>query len=258
MDIKKGIAVCPGVAIARAVVLEAEEYRIRNKNVPPEQVPAEIERLARGFEDSLREVQSLRETMSRQLGHDIAAIFDFHHGVLSQPKIQEEIAKLIQQRNYSAAYATRDVMQQYQRRFLNMENDLLRERVRDVRDIERRLLKNLIGSPEGVDLTQLTDPVVLVAHDLTPSQSANLSQTKVVGVALDAGGLTSHTAIVVRSMGIPAVMGLNDVSTQVSAGDTVILDGTKGLVVVRPDEEMQAEYKAEQQRISVLASNLVE
>ena len=140
---------------------------------------------------------------------------------------------------------------------MNMKDQLLRERVRDVHDIERRLLRHLCGQ-SGEELTHLTDAFILVAHDLTPSQAANLSQTKVTGVAMDAGGLTSHTAIVVRSMGIPAVMGLKDVSTRVSKSDTIILDGTKGLVVIRPDTDMLQEYRVEEERIHALASDLVE
>jgi len=256
MEIKKGIAVSPGVVIANAVVLDAEEYRIQHKNVPKECVSQELERLDRGFEASLGEVNMLRETMARQLGRDIAAIFDFHYGILKQPRIHHEISDLISQKHYSAAYATREVLRGYQRRFLNMDDLLLRERVRDIRDIERRLLRHLCGHT-GDDLAHLADPVVLIAHDLTPSQSANLAQTQVVGVAMDAGGLTSHTAIVVRSMGIPAVMGLNDVSPETASGDTIILDGTKGLVIIRPDQDMLEEYRTEEKRMKDLASDLV-
>ncbi len=257
MEIKKGIAVSPGVAIAPAVMLESEEYRIGEKTIPAGEVPAELQRLASGFDESLAEVNLLRDSMARQLGQDIASIFDFHYGVLSQIRLREQIASLIQQRSYSAAFAAREVLRGYQRRFLNMEDELLRERVRDIRDIERRLLRHLCGVG-AENLAHLTEPAILIAHDLTPSQSANLGQTKVVGVAMDAGGLTSHTAIVVRSMGIPAVMGLNDVSEVASSGDTIILDGTKGLVIIRPDQDMLAEYRAEEERMQKLAGNLIE
>ena len=257
MEIKKGIAVAPGVAIASAVVLDAEEFRIPRKTVPEAECPAQQELLKDTFQDSLDEVVALREDMSRQLGPDIASIFDFHHGVLMQARLREQIGELIDQRHYSAAYAVREVMRGYQRRFLNMKDLVLRERVREIRDIERRLLRHLCGT-DAADLADLPDDTILVAHDLTPSQSANLAQTKVVGVAMDAGGLTSHTAIVVRSMGIPAVMGLKDVSSLVSGKDTVILDGTKGLVVVRPDEDMLKEYRAELERFKAFTSGLVE
>jgi phosphotransferase system enzyme I (PtsI) len=214
MEIEKGIGVSPGVRIASAVVLDPEEYRIAQKKVPADDIPAELERLRRGFEASLTELNTLQDQMARQLGPDIAAIFDFHHGVLSQDKLQEQIASLITDKNYSAAHSTREVLHDYQRRFLRMKDQLLRERVRDVQDIERRLLRHLCGHT-GEDLIQLVDDAVLIAHDLTPSQIANLAETRVRAVAMDAGGLTSHTAIVVRSMGIPAVMGLKDVSNRV-------------------------------------------
>lgn len=257
MDIKKGIPVSHGVAIGPVHALDAEEYRIPYTKVAEEQVPGELDRLTAGFEASLAEVNALREQTARQLGQDIAAIFDFHHGVLSQVHLREQVAGLVRQRRYSAAYAVREVLRRYQRRFLSMQDELLRERVRDIRDIERRLLRHLCG--EGAQsLGDLPEGCILVAHDLSPSQTANLAQTKVIGVAMDGGGMTSHTAIVVRSMGIPAVMGLKDVSTAVNPGDTLILDGTKGLVVVRPDEDMLGEYRAEEQRIKAAASVLIE
>ncbi len=257
MEIKKGIAVSPGVVIAEAVVLDAEDYRIPRKTVEAGEIDGEMERLAEAFETSIRELGSLRDATAHQLGKDIASIFDFHHGVLTQESIREQIRGMVRDRRCSAAQAVHDVLQGYQRRFLRMKDALLRERVRDVRDIERRLLRHLVGNV-GEDLCRLEEPAILIAHDLTPSQSANLAKTRILGLAMDVGGLTTHTAIVVRSMGIPAVMGLTDISGVVSGGDTVILDGTKGLVVVRPDETMLAEYRQEKERIQVAVLGLNE
>lgn len=257
MEIKKGIAVSPGVAIANAVVLDSGEYRIPYRSIPAEKIEAELEKLAQAFEDSVAELNSLRDATAEQLGRDIASIFDFHYGVLTQGRLREQIAQLIRNQKYSAAYAVRDALRSYQKRFLKMQDQLLRERYKDVRDIERRLLRHLVGQ-QREDLANLAEPSILVAHDLTPSQSANLVKAKILGVAMDAGGLTSHTAIMVRSIGIPAVMGLQNISTCVSSGDTVILDGTKGLVIVGPDPEMLAEYRAEERRIAAVTSGLVE
>jgi len=257
MEIKKGIPVSPGVAIATVVVLDAEDFQVPYERIAPERVEAEIAHLAEGFASSLAEVDALRANTSVQLGPDIAAIFDFHHGVLSQRYLQEQIAQLIRERHFNAAYATREVLRRYQQRFLQMEDELLRERVRDIRDIERRLLRHLCGNP-GQSVLELPESSILVAHDLTPSQTANLSQTEVAGVAMDGGGLASHTAIVVRSMGIPGVMGLKDISMAVTSGDTLILDGTKGLAIIRPDEDMLEQYRAEVQRMRAVASGLVE
>jgi len=257
MEIKKGIPCSHGVAIANAVVLDSEEYRISRAHVSREDIPKELGHLARAFDASLAELDQLREATTHQLGQDTAAIFDFHSGLLTQGRLREQISGLMEQKSYSAAYAVREVLRGYQRRFQRMQDQLLRERFKDVRDIERRLLRHLCGDG-GEDLAHLTESTILVAHDLTPSQSANLAHTQIVGLAMDAGGLTSHTAIVVRSLGIPAVMGLKDISTVVSGSDTVIVDGTKGLVIVRPDEEMLAEYRAEEQRMRALATDLIE
>lgn len=257
MEIKKGIPVSPGVAIATAVTLGAEEFRISHEPVSQEQVPRELDRLNAAFESSLAELSSLRQTTAHQVGQDIAAIFDFHYGVMSQGRLREQMAALLTAHRYTAEYSVREIMRDYQRRFLNMEDELLRERVRDIRDIERRLLRHLCGAA-GEDLAHLQERVILVAHDLTPSQGANLSRTKVIALAMDMGGLTSHTAIVVRSMGIPAVMGLKDISQAVGDGDTVILDGTKGLAIIRPDPAMVEEYRREEQRMREVAVGLIE
>lgn len=257
MEIKKGIAVSPGVAIAGAVVLDSEEYRIPYKHVPPEQVEAELAKVNRAFELSLAELNKLRNDTAEQLGQDIAPIFDFHRGLLTQSNLLEQSAALIRGKRYSAAYAVREVLRGHERRFQRLTNTLLSERSRDVRDIERRLLRHL-SDQRGEDLSKLPADAILVAHDLTPSQSANLARTKVIGLAMDGGGLTSHTAIVVRSMGIPAVMGLQDMTESVSSGDIIILDGTKGLVISRPDEGMLDEYRAEAQRMRAVADGLSE
>ncbi|MBI4580946.1 MAG: phosphoenolpyruvate--protein phosphotransferase, partial [Planctomycetes bacterium] len=227
------------------------------RTVTNEEVPGELEKLRQAFAGSVAELDSLREATAEQLGRDIASIFDFHYGVLTQGRLREQIASRISKEKLCAAYATSDELRTYQRRFLRMQDQLLRERYKDVRDIERRLLRHLIGQ-EQEDLAHLTSPAILIAHDLTPSQSANLARTQIVGLAMDAGGLTSHTAIVVRSMGIPAVMGLQNVSTAVATGDTVILDGTKGLVIAGPDPEMLTEYRAEEKRIAAVVSGLIE
>jgi len=257
MEIKRGIAVSPGVAIYPPLVLDAEEYSIPRKNVPPTEIPAELEALTRAFDASLAEVTAVRDATALQLGKDVAAIFDFHYGILNQSHLRDKIANLVKERSYSAAYAVRETLRNDQRRFRAMKDRILSERYRDVQDIERRLLRQLCGS-SGQELAELREPAIVIAHDLTPSQSANLVQTKIKGVAMDAGGLTSHTAIVVRSMGIPAVMGLKDITTSVSAEDTVILDGTKGLVIIRPDEETLAEYRAEAERMEAAAIELIE
>lgn len=242
MDILRGISVAPGVAIGEAVILEAEEFRIPYRTVPAEQVPAEIECLAKAFQASIEGLNQQREWLNTHLGREAANVFDWHIGVLNDERLRKSIESLIRDKQAAAGYATSTVMRTYQRRFMKMSDPLLVERVRDVQDIERRLLRSILGEGRE-DLAHLTKPVILVAHDLSPTQTAHLPDTKVVGVALDAGAATSHTAILLRSWGRPGVIGLNDVTTRLSGGDLVIVDGTNQLVLANPNEATLAEYR---------------
>lgn len=257
MEIKKGIAVSPGVAIAEAMVLHAEDYRIPYKSIEADRVEAEQKLADHAFEVSVTELVELRNQMAEKFGQDTGAIFDFHMSVLKHGRLRQQILDTVAKRKYSAAYAVSVVMQSYQRRWRNMQDQFFAERYRDVQDIENRLLRNILGE-QREELSNLTKPVVLVARDLNPSMTANLGQTKVCAVAMDFGGQTSHTAIVVRSLGIPAVMGLKDISVAAAGGDTVIVDGTKGIVIVNPDTETLREYRVEEERLKVFADELIE
>lgn len=242
MEILRGISVSAGVAIGEAVVLEAEEYRIPARFVAVTDVPAELERLSQAFETAIKELKEQSEWLNTHMGRDAADVFEWHIGVLGDEQLRLGIETQIREKHASAAYAASTVMRNYQRRFRQMSDPILVERIRDVQDIERRLLRCILGEGRE-DLGGLTQPVILVAHDLTPTQTAQLSETKVVGVALDAGAATSHTAILLRSWGRPGVIGLNDVSTRVSGGDLLIIDGTNQIVIVNPSEPTLREYR---------------
>jgi phosphotransferase system enzyme I (PtsI) len=245
MEILRGIAVGPGVAIAEAVILEAEDYRIPYRTVPASEVATELAHLERAVAESVQELKEQEEWLNTHLGRDAANVFEWHIGVLNDERLRKSIERLIEEKQASAAYATSSVMRNYQRRFLQMSDPLLVERIRDVQDIEKRLLRHILGERRE-DLAHLTQPAILVAHDLTPSQTARLPDTKIVGVALDAGAATSHTAILLRSWGNPGVIGLNDISTRVSGGDVVIVDGTNQLVIINPTDATREEYLARQ------------
>lgn len=245
MEILRGIAVGPGVAIAEAVVLEAEDYRIPYRTVATAEVGRELERFDAAVAQSIQELQNQEEWLTTNMGRDAANVFEWHIGVLRDDRLRKSIERLIRDKQAAAAYATSTVMRNYQRRFMQMSDPLLVERIRDVQDIEKRLLRNILGEKRE-DWTHLTQPAVLVAHDLPPSQTALLPQTQVVGVALDTGAATSHTAILLRSWGRPGVIGLNDISTRVSGGDLLIVDGTNQLVILQPSEVTLEEYRTRQ------------
>ena len=257
MEILRGIAVTPGVSIGEAVILDAEDYRIPYRSVAEDQVGAELDRLKNAFTQSLEELEKQTEWLRSNLGRDAANVFDWHVGVLNDEQLRKSIEGLIEQQHAAAAYAASTVMRNYQRRFMQMKDPLLVERIRDVQDIERRLLRNILGESRE-DLAHLTKPAILVAHDLTPTQTAQLGETKVVGVALDVGASTSHTAILLRSWGHPGVIGLNDVSTRISGGDTVIIDGTNQLIIANPTKEALAEYRERQVKFVRLSGELDE
>ncbi len=247
MKTKKGIAVSPGVAIAPAVVVDAEEYDIPHRHVSEEHVQAELARLQKAGTVSKKEILDLRKRTAKRIGKETAGIFDFHLGLLDDKVLQKKFTEVILKDHVTAEYAVATVLRSYAKEFLDMPQ-YLADRVKDVYDIEKRLLRNLIGQSRK-SLSHLTRDVAVLAHDLTPSQTAGMDREHIRGLAIDAGGKTSHTAIVAHALGIPAVVGLNDITAEVDAGDTIIIDGHRGVVVINPDEHTLNEYRqfAEQQ-----------
>jgi len=255
MEIKKGIGVSPGVVISTAVVLDAEDLVIPKRQVDAAQVPAEIERLGKAAAKAVVDLTKLRDNVTGQHGKEIGGIFNFHLGLLSDPTLQTQIVNEIRTNHSTAEYAVSVVMRHYANKFLGMTNTYLSERVKDIHDIEKAVLRNLIGQKHQ-DLAHLTQNVVVIAHDLLPSQTAALDRTHVKGFATDVGGRTSHTAIVARAMGIPAVVGLGNITGEVSGGDTVIIDGSRGVVIVNPDEEQRVEHLEAERKLVRLEKDL--
>ena len=235
METRKGIGVSPGVAIASAFVLETEEYRVPRRTIAPDQVDPELARLDHAIADSQVELEELRRGAVSTLGEDTASIFDFHIGMLRDRSLIRQIREMVTARFFTAEYGVSTVLTTHAKAFLQMSNSVLPERVRDIYDLEKRLMRHLLGE-QRESLEHLTEDVVVLAHDLTPSQTATLGRSRVKGFATDAGGRTSHTAIVARALSIPAVVGVSGISRDVSAGDTVIIDGNRGVVIINPDE----------------------
>ncbi|HWL92004.1 MAG TPA: phosphoenolpyruvate--protein phosphotransferase [Phycisphaerae bacterium] len=258
MPLKRGIGVSSGVVIGDALVLDTEEARVPKRVISPDQVPHETEILERAFESAREEVSKERARFAERAGSDLADIFGFHERWLADAKARKEIASLIETKQYSAAYAVSIFMRRYRRRFQEMGSPFLQERAKDVQDIERRLLYH-VGGEARQDLQALDEPVIIIAHDLTPSQLVELESTKrLLGFATDAGGTTSHTAIIAAGLGIPAVVGLEDISSNVSSGDTVIIDGLHGVVVINPDAAQREGYAAEAVHLKEVRATLDE
>lgn len=242
MKIKKGIGVSPGVAVAPAVVVDTEEFDIPQRHVPVDHAQAELARLRKAVAVSKKEILDLRKRTAERIGKETASIFDFHLGLLEDKEMQRKFSDTILGGHVTAEYAVATVLRSYAKDFLSMPA-YLADRVKDIYDIEKRLLRNLIGQRRQ-SLSHLTRNVAVLAHDLTPSQAAGMDREHVMGMAIDAGGQTSHTAIVARALGIPAVVGLNDVTADAAGGDLVIIDGNRGIVIVNPDPKTLDEYQA--------------
>ena len=242
MEIKKGIGVSPGVVIGTAVVLDAEDLVVPRRQVEAGETGGEAERLGRAIAESMVELTDLRNAVEASHGKEIAKIFDFHMQILKDKSVLKEILGEINKNRSSAEYALSTVTRRSAQRFGQMKDKYFAERVKDIYDIEKRVLRHLLGEKRE-DLSHLTRDVVVIAHDMLPSQTAALDKLHVKGFATDVGGRTSHTAIVARAMGIPAVVGLGDITTEISGGDNVIIDGNRGVVIINPDEEQLAEHR---------------
>ncbi len=254
MEIKKGIGVSPGVAICPGKVLDAEEYTIPHRHVSAEGLPAELVRLEEALGRSREELSDLRKRASQRLGAETAAIFDFHLALLDDTSLLGKIRAMIQREAVTAEFAVATVLRDYAREFYGMP-EYLADRVKDVYDIEKRILRQLIGQSRQ-SLEALDEDVVVLAHDLTPSQTANLDRKHILGLATDAGGRTSHTAIVARALGIPAVVGLNDVTASVDVGDLVIIDGNRGVVIINPDRATIEQHRKYERKLAEFEHSL--
>ncbi len=255
MITKKGINASPGVAIGPALVLDTEEYRIPHRTIDPSQLSGQIRNLDAALEASCQEVNELRAAAARKLGDKTAVIFAFHEQFIADPKLRETVVSLIDRRHYTAAYAFGQVMNERQRQFRSVADPYLKERVRDLFDIERRVLRHILGRARE-DMTRLTEPVVIVANEITPAQAISLDRRHILGFAINVGGQTSHMSIIARMLGIPAVVALNDITSDAAGGETLIIDGTNGIVVANPDHETVARYTTQRREYLRLEDQL--
>lgn len=249
----QGIAVSPGVAIGEALVLDLEGFRIPRRFVARDTVEYELERLQQAIEAACAEIAQNRDTVSGELGDKYGAIFEAHLQILQGSQLREELEEMIRERHYSPEYAVSRVMRRYAEVFQKVQ----RRNVGDLADIEKRLLRQLLGRRRE-ELARLTSPVLVLAHNLTPSETANLDRRFVRGFVTEVGGPGSHTAIVAAALEIPAVVGTGPFMTEVSGGDLVIIDGDKGWVILHPDEETIARYRHEAEQLRFLAARLEE
>jgi len=247
----EGIAVSPGVAIGEALVMDTEGFRIPRRFVARDSVEYELERLQQAVEAAAEEIAGNRDAVSKELGVDYGLIFEAQLQILRGSQLRDELEEMIRERHYSPEYAVSRVMRRYAEVFQKVQT----RNLGDLADIEKRLLRQLLGRRRE-ELSRLTSPVLVLAHNLTPGETANLDRRFVRGFVTEVGGPGSHTAIVAAALEIPAVVGTGPFMTEVSGGDLVIIDGDKGLVILQPDEEAIARYRHEAEEIRSFAARL--
>ncbi|MBM4031156.1 MAG: phosphoenolpyruvate--protein phosphotransferase [Planctomycetes bacterium] len=246
MVTKTGIAACPGVAIAEALLLDSREFPVSHRKLHASEVPAEKQRFEKSVQGAIAEIQGIQKQAAGKAGGEYLKIFDAHISMLRDPELRRDVLATMEGSSCTAELAVSTVIRKHERVFLATE--FLKDRVRDLRDVEHALHRHLQGMKRE-DLSRVESRVIVVAHDLTPSQTVTLDKTKVVALATDAGGRTSHTAIIARALGIPAVVGLGSLTSEVVAGDLLVVDGTAGEVVVNPDGRTLDRYQAKARNI---------
>ncbi len=257
MEILRGIAVSPGVTINPAFLIGRQEFVIPTSMVDTSQADKEIARLKEAIDAAADNIRELRGRLAGTLTERYVGILDAHLAILTEENLFNEIAELIRKQGFSAEHAASRVLGEYARQLSSVEDPYLSQRSQDIFDIQRRLLKELAGEKDE-PLKDLTGPVAVVAHDLTPSETLSLDREKIAGFATDAGGSTSHTAILAKALGIPAVVGLGRATSSVAGGDLVIVDGYKGLLIVDPDDATVERYRSSMAEIDIADRSLGE
>lgn len=244
-----GIPASPGIVFGKALVLKEEKIVLDMQKIKDSQVDEEIARFYAGREAAVEQLNSIKERAYQSLGEEKAAIFEGHLMILEDEELEEEIIDYLRSNHVNAAVATNVVIDQQVAILSEIDDEYLKERAGDIRDIGNRLIKNILGM-HIVDLGEINEEAILVAYDLTPSETAQLNLDKVLGFVTDIGGRTSHTSIMARSLELPAIVGTNNVTELVNTGDFLILDALNNVVYVNPSQEDILRLKALQAKLA--------
>ncbi len=244
----KGIAASSGIAIAKAFRLENPELNIVKKQISD--IDAEIAKLDNAIQVSNTELEKIRDHANAELGEDKAAIFSAHILVLNDPELVNPVKDKIKSESINADFAMNEVASMFVQMFESMDNEYMKERAADIRDVTKRVMAHLLGVTIS-NPANITEEVIIIAEDLTPSDTAQLNRKYALGFTTDIGGRTSHSAIMARSLEIPAVVGTKEVTSKIENGVMVIVDGLDGHVIVDPSNEELEEYKAKKEKFEL-------
>ena len=238
----RGIPVSAGVCRGKIVVLDHSRPTVGSRKLTDAELDEEVNRLEKSLVQTRHQILEVQRRVSQAMGAEEGSIFDAHLLVLEDRTLLDEVVKVIREKKVNAEYAFHSVAERYATSLASIEDDYLRERATDMRDVTTRVLNNLMGLEEEADLRNLREPCIVISHDLTPSNTAQMDKRMVLGFATDVGSKTSHTAIMARSLRIPAVVGLVDASSKLQAGQYALLDGFNGLIIVSPADQTLWEY----------------
>ena len=245
----KGIPAAPGIAAGQAFILDKQEFIITPRAIMDKEILIEIARFEEALMTTREEILGIQKKISANLEVEHAKIFDAHLLFLEDRTLIEEFIRRINKEKLSAEYIFSEVLKKYAKVFSNIDDEYLRERVADINDVGRRVLKNLTEESKLHEFTNVTEKMIIISHDLSPSDTASMYNKNIIAFATDIGGKTSHSAIMAKSLGIPAVVGLKDATLRIHNQDYIVVDGRKGLVIVNPNEKTRSFYSDAQTRI---------
>lgn len=239
----RGIPVAPGVARAKILVLNQHHAgEVPLTRIAPEAIPGELSRLQDALVATRKEILQIQQKVSEVLGAKDASIFEAHLLVLEDQTLIDEVTRVMEREHVNVEHAFKEVATRFVSELGKIDDEYLRERAADMRDVTNRVMNQLLGAGETVDLAHLEEPCILVSHDIAPSITATMDREKVLGFATNVGSRTSHTAIMARSLRIPAIVGLRNVTGQVASGQMALLDGYNGQLIVNPTDQTLYEY----------------
>jgi phosphotransferase system enzyme I (PtsI) len=252
----KGIAAAPGISIAKAYKVGKEEFDIPKEPIRPDEIPLQIQLFEEALIATRKEIIELQKRISKDMGQEEAQIFDAHLLVLEDRMLIEEVISRLKKEQITVSFIFFEVLKKYIAVFSKIEDEYLRERTADLNDVGKRVLRHLLGK-EHRGLKDLKERVVVIAHDLSPSDTAAMHKQLVCAFVTDIGGKTSHTAIMAKSLEIPAVVGSVEATIKIKSGDMLIVDGTMGVVIINPDEETLRIYQEEEKKLVGVAERFV-
>jgi len=256
--IYRGIAAAGGVVHARVVVLRQAAPEVTQRTIPEGEIESERIRFQEALVETRQQIQHIQHKVSEAMGAQEAGIFDAHLLTLEDPTLTQQVLRRITKDGVNAEWAFQEVINQYAAALQAVEDEYLRERAADIRDIGLRVLNNLMGLAAEQGLSRLAHPAIIVAHDLAPSTTAMLDRRTVLGFVTEAGGVTSHTAIMARKLRIPAVVGLPEATRRVRSGDYALVDGHGGALVINPTDATLFQYGQIRERRAALDQRLLD